>query len=294
MEAIERILFDALAHGETVALPEVGTLIVERVAAVFESNGALRPPYYKVVFSPQVRTGCRSLGDEAGYAAWLKATLREGGVRDLGSAGVLRGGVFEMSQALRERLNPQGVQSVPLHPLHTGRRPAAIVVGVLVAAVLVWWIGRNVSLRPEAHMTVSVHTEQTWGADPLAQDPWGDDEVAEAEPAGEVADTIAAVTAADATSAAQTETAAEPAGQNVEAAGPMFHVVVGVFSEEENADKLIASDPLKIGGERYRKVAFRGNKILVSAFAATDRASADSCRRALSHRNGDLWVYEAR
>lgn len=292
MEAIERILFDALAHGETVALPELGTLTVERIAAAFESNGSLRPPYYKVVFSPQVRTGCRSLGDEAGYAAWLKGTLREGGVRDLGSAGVLRGDSFEMSQALRERLNPQGVQSVPLHPLHTGRRPAAIVAGVLVAAALVWWIGRNVSLRPEAHMTVSVHTEQ-WGTDPLAQDPWGGDEVAEAEPAGEVADTTAAVTAADAASAAQTETAAET-GQNVEASGPMYHVVVGVFSEEENADKLIASDPLKIGGERYRKVAFRGNKILVSAFAATDRASADSCRRALSRRNGDLWVYEAR
>lgn len=141
-------------------------------------------------------------------------------------------------------------------------------------------------------MTVSVHTEQ-WGTDPLAQDPWGGDEVAEVEPAGEVADTTAAVTAADVASVAQTEAAAET-GQNVEAAGPMYHVVVGVFSEEVNADKLIASDPLKIGGERYRKVAFRGNKILVSAFAATDRASADSCRRALSRRNGDLWVYEAR
>ena len=53
-------------------------------------------------------------------------------------------------------------------------------------------------------------------------------------------------------------------------------------------------DPLGIGTAGYRKVPFRNSQLLVSAFASTDRAAADSCRRVLSRRNGELWVYEQR
>lgn len=288
---MDHILFETLAQGRSVALPGVGTLTVERMSAEFVSNRSLRPPFYKVVFTPQVRTECRSLGDEAGYAAWLKATEREKGVRDFGSAGVLRDGVFEMSPALFDRLNPQGTHPVALHPNCSVRRPAAVVAGVLLAAVIVWWIGRNVALHSDVQVAVSVHTERAWDAECFGE---AGEPATEAVPEMPAADTLRQDTLPPG-GLAEMPVESVPAEQRTEPDGrPLFHVVVGVFSEEANADKLIASDPLAIGRDRYRKVAFRSGKLLVSAFASTEREEADSCRRALSRRSGELWVYEQR
>ena len=279
MEPLERILFDTLAHGRRVTLPGVGTLAVERVVASFVSGRSLRPPYYKVVFVPQEDAAGRSLGEEPGYAAWLKGTEREQGVRDFGPAGILRDGTFEMTPALAERLNPQGTDPVPLHPASRAGRVVAVVAGVLVVAVaVIWWGSRSgdVDVR-------EVRAPQTVAA--------------EARPVDDGAATAVRVAEQEAATPADTLSAASPAAVLPEAepaAGPLFHVVVGVFSEEVNADKLIAADPLGIGTAGYRKVPFRNSQLLVSAFASTDRAAADSCRRVLSRRNGELWVYEQR
>lgn len=279
MEPLERILFDTLAHGRRVTLPGVGTLAVERVVASFVSGRSLRPPYYKVVFVPQEDAAGRSLGEEPGYVAWLKGTEREQGVRDFGPAGILRDGTFEMTSALAERLNPQGTDPVPLHPASRAGRVVAVVAGVLVvAAAVIWWGSRSgdVDVR-------EVRAPQTVAAEARPVDDGAATAVRMAEQeAATPADTLSS------TSPAAVLTSAEPA------AGPLFHVVVGVFSEEANADKLIASDPLGIGTAGYRKVPFRNSQLLVSAFASTDRAAADSCRRVLSRRNGELWVYEQR
>lgn len=70
-----------------------------------------------------------------------------------------------------------------------------------------------------------------------------------------------------------------------------YLLVVGVFSTDANADKMISQDPVGSGPDAYRKYPFKGGKILVSVFASDDRSVVEKRRRELRAVAPEMWIY---
>lgn len=72
-----------------------------------------------------------------------------------------------------------------------------------------------------------------------------------------------------------------------------YYVVAGVFSTDQNADRFIASDPVKSRyGLRYHKMPFKGDKVLVGVCPSATREEAEAYRKELVSENPGLWVYQ--
>lgn len=291
MNTVEKSIFDALASGRGVNLPGLGSLFVVRQPAGFVSGKVLRPPHNKVAFSPEQHEGYLSLSGRE-YDAWFAAAVRDRKVVEIGGTGVLRDGVFYPSVELFSALNPDGAEPVVLR-----RRPllwwkTAVSVVLIAGAVIggvIWLDGHLSGMAEDADRSLVADIQDVASAEAAAADHLERDalvstvESGSAVPSEEVAADSAPVVAEP---VSETGAAAD-----VSEAAVVYHVVAGVFSEEANADKLIARDDLGIGSANYIKVPFAGGKTLVSAFSTTSQEEALARRRLLCGTSGDLWIY---
>lgn len=151
MNNIARIIFEMLASGRGVYLPDVGSLYVERSAAKFISKKEIRPPYNKAVFSRREVAGAESIVDimvaggmsreDAGrdYAEWIKRIRNDKGILEISEVGVVKHDFFYPSAALHDRLNPEGKDNVILRSQGNGGRMAltALIILVVVATAII-------------------------------------------------------------------------------------------------------------------------------------------------------------
>ncbi|HIW98232.1 MAG TPA: hypothetical protein H9866_07075 [Candidatus Tidjanibacter gallistercoris] len=324
MNAIEKTIFDTLAAGRGINLPGIGALRVERVPAQFLSGRSLRPPHNRVVFTPKTNPSYPSAGDMPGYEAWLAHGARNDGIREIGGVGVLRGNTFYPAAELHDLLNPQGTEPVAVKPRTAFWKKALVGAGVLAVAALVLaavitlsdFAERKTGARtaPDAALIAEEANEgaASRGESTIAPVVTGEIEE-ELAAAGEAAsgpanaaDRVPALTETvpemPSSSAEGNDTAiadkikrrAEEYAAGPSARSPEYHLVAGVFSEPENADRLIARDPLGIGSANYRKVDFGQGRTLVSACSSTDRTVVETRRRELQRINAELWVYETK
>ncbi len=137
-------------------------------------------------------------------------------------------------------------------------------------------------------------------ADKAAADKKAADEKAAAEKKAAADKAAADKKAADEKAAAQkaaatnaTKPATTPATATATAAGPLYHLIVGVFSTEENADKCIAQTKAKVSGLAPSKFKM-GAKFGVSAFSSASQAEVNKKKDELKGQMPDLWIYKGK
>ncbi len=123
---IDTIIRNTLRKGRDIYLPEVGTLIVRRNAAVRTSNNRIEAPYREVLFTGEnrgesivdiiVRITSVTHGRATDiYNQWLQLSRRDGAVTIVG-VGVVRDRNFVADESLASVLNPSKREFVALRP----------------------------------------------------------------------------------------------------------------------------------------------------------------------------------
>ncbi len=124
---IDNLIFNILAGGHDLYLPDVGSLIVRRNGAARISSGRLVPPFADVVFSRELRgevltdiiASKANVSQERAteiYRQWLQhATVGE--VVLIGGVGEIRNGKFITDKNFDNMANPEGRNEVRINPI---------------------------------------------------------------------------------------------------------------------------------------------------------------------------------
>ena len=325
MEAIDKLLYNLLASGESVVLPEVGTLRVEQTPTTL-SGKVVSYASRRVRFSSRadrkVRTLVELMVSEYGltaevateaYGEWLRVA-RSGSEVKIEGVGSLRKGFFTPTNEFeREALNPW--QPAPV-TLHRRRSPLPYIFVACIALGAVggwWWIVGN---EQRANEVVNVIAEAVDGeiteeaivasleeyAEELESTKEIEKEIVEVKPKVAEATKPAPTPAPTPAPAPAPKPTPAPAVQAVpeafipvqpaERTAGKYVLVGGVFSTNENADKFIAEDALGVGRSAYSKHPYAGGKILVAVGVFDTSEGANARRRELSSVNSALWVHK--
>lgn len=308
MDTIAKIVYDKLASGGGIHLPEIGWLYVERDAARFISAREIRPPHNRVVFSRRPNPLLESVVDilaradgmtpeRAGeqYSRWLDKAQGERGFVEINGVGVIKNNFFYPSVELNDRLNPFGNKNTPLK--RRGNEKAIMIASaVALLAVIVILVFAFAGKGEKREKKPRERTEQASAA-PSA----GSESVREAvagERAAQRGETQQQAAKSESNTRPQGTSAPKPAAtpSTKPAAQPQqtvttYHVIVGIFDTQRNADKCVSEDPVKIGRANYRIYPYRGDRLMVSAYESTDKAAAEARQRELKKYKPDAWVY---
>lgn len=327
MEAIDKLLYNQLSSGESVVLPEVGTLRVEQ-SATTQSGNRLVCGLRRVRFSSRTDKGVRSVvsvmveeydlsSEEAteAYGEWLRSA-RKGPEVTIEGVGSVKKGFFKPTEEFdSEALNPW--QTAPV-TLHSRRLPLGWIFTICVvlgaAGAWMWLVGGGAekeTTKEIAEEVDSVITEEAIVAsleeyaEELEVAPTPEEKpIEKPEPKPEIKPEQKPApkptpapqqTQPKQVAPAEQSAPAVPAAiipiQPVERTSGKSVVVAGVFSTGENADKFIAEDELGVGSGAYTKHHY-GSKILVAVGGIFDTATAaNTHRRTLPSTDGSLWVY---
>lgn len=298
MTTIDKLIFDKLAAGQGINLPDVGALYVEREPAKFISRSEIRPPQNKVLFSRRRAEDFDSVIDllmaadnvkraEATqtYREWLAKSKESKDLVEMNSVGVLTNDFFYPSALLHDTLNPAGGEPVALRRNRSGNGRTWIIaaLSVLGAAVVALYIlfGLHMCSGPECKAVAEDRQ--------VAQQ----DNKAVVESATVVAETeeqsVEDVIQQGLEEYAQDLAAVAPAVVEKPSV-PLHYVVVGVFVKESNADQLIEDDYLMVGRDAYAKMPYR-NRTMVTVFSSPDIRAAYARREELLDLDYDIWVY---
>ncbi len=309
MNKTEKTIFDALAAGGGINLPDIGSLRTEQCAAEFISAKSLLPPHSRIVFSMEANPAYPTVARDEEYLRWLEHAVHTDGVVEINGVGVLREGIFYPSVELHDTINPQGAQPIDMKRHHGTRDRFLVGAAVIAGAALIMTIviainefvmGRDTAgpapeYVAEAEETIAASRGESTIAPAVAEEAF--------EEVAEEFDTAAAAEETVSEAAAATDIAPEDAiQQQLENYAAMtsapsetvYHLVVGVFSTPSNADRMIREDALGIGSANYTKADFGNGRTLVSACSSTDRKTVEARKRELAGRNSDLWIYTAR
>lgn len=299
MNTVSKIVYDKLASGGGIFLPDVGSLYVERDPARFISKKEIKPPHKRVVYSRKHNPALESVVDllartesvEAGmapqyYADWLAGAGGGSGFVEINGVGVIKNNFFYPSVGLYERLNPLGGKNIQLKRSGNNSRKL-LIAGIAVlalAAVLLAVLSLDRSYhrenRAESIGNLIQDNDSYWGRDSSGAEDYEayDDPEEDTEGISE-------------TAGAEGTTAITVKDNGSRSAVPAYHVVAGVFDTKRNAEKCVREDPLRIGSNNYKIYPYKSDRYMVSAFETTDKAAADARRRELRKYKSDIWVY---
>ena len=281
---LNRLIADKLAAGESLYLPEVGTLMVKRVAARRLSRTEVVPPQRVVEFqhTPEGANLVELLTEAAAttpesaaeiYQRWLSHTLAEG-VLTIEGVGVLRHKSFTPDKEFDARLNPQGKHPVVMPRRRHRSKDWTLIFGI-AAVVMALGIG--------LYAYFVLYKDKPSTAPTVAALPM---------PEKQQPDTMALAT----THTAKTEPApvAPKAPETFERlTSGHYYVVLGVYSTPENAIRA-AREAMEQEPKMQPSLYYFGQKYLVAAFTSADQAECESVRRANAEKFPSLWLYRAR
>ena len=323
MKTIEKIIFDRLASGSGIELPEVGELRVEREAARFRNDTEIIPPHFRVIFDqdgkntekPLIdliseRKGIDAASASEQYMQWLGTARKEENIVEINDVGVINDGIFYPSIGLYEALNCGNTENVTVKKRSSAWKNVFIGLGVGGAAaivlLLVMVLDRRISSEAEENYGVEYametlrrekEAEETGESVIAAIVPADTEEITDisrgSSPSADVEDIILQELENYAkASSVDTEPATTSAPQNnVAGNSPVYYLVAGVFSEPANADKMIKEDRLGIGSGNYMKVDFKDGKTLVSPYSSNNRQDVERRRKQLGGSNSEMWIY---
>ncbi|MDR2885333.1 MAG: SPOR domain-containing protein, partial [Rikenellaceae bacterium] len=197
--------------------------------------------------------------------------------------GEINGKAFTPSPELDKVLNPVGGRAIQLTP-RVQSKQIAIIAGVVAVVIVGLFIYFHRSPEERRH----AYQEQ------MARD-LERRNLERAQKGMEMVTADQAPPGLDGTDAADaqpaTQTASTPAAT---AAGPLYHVVFGVFSTPENADKFIREFKAKDTqtAVSFTVVKMGNGKLVVSGFASADEKQADAKRKQYAAQYPGLWIYK--
>lgn len=276
---INRLIADKLAAGESIYLPEVGTLRVKRVPARRLSHTEMVPPQRLVDFDAtesglnlvtllvEVAKTTPEAAAEI-YQRWLSHTNVEG-VLTIEGVGVLQHKSFVVDPTFDGRLNPQGK-----HPVLMRRRKRfdwTLILGIVavVAALAIGLYAYFYLYKDQPS------TEPTVVALPMPTKP--------------AVDTVAMATVA--TPPAVVERTVPEVVQAMTSGH--YYAVLGVYSTPENAMRA-AREAMDADQEVQPALYQFGQKVMVAAYGSADQSEVDTFRRAHAEHFPELWLYRAR
>lgn len=124
---IDNLIFNTLADGRDLYLPDVGSLIVRRNGAARVSSGRLVPPFTDIVFSRELRgevltdiiAAKANVSQERAteiYRQWLQHASADGAVI-IGGVGEIRNEKFMTDQNFDNMANPEGRTEMRINPV---------------------------------------------------------------------------------------------------------------------------------------------------------------------------------
>lgn len=294
---VDKIIRNALLKGESIFLPGVGSLTVERQAAVRTSRTTVEPPRKCVIFSDN-RIGHSIIDEIAGlgvepeqahelYNEWRVQACSEG-VLSIDGVGSLHNEIFSTDKALLALLNPHGTTAAIVKPRHDKLLyifAAMCCLFALCVAGYVWLsYGDKEAYYPSPKVEpvgagVNVVPETT--------------EVAETSetPAEGAIETVAAE------SKPEQLTPAEPAKATSEDKNTVLrstsgrsYVVLGIFSTEENAFKAVQNAEKSYPAADCRVYRY-ADKFMVSLYEGENSKECLEYMRTVKSLFPDLWIY---
>jgi len=308
MNTIPKIVYDKLASGGGIFLPEVGSLYIERDPAKFISKKELKPPHNRIVYSCRQNPSLESVVDTlarteaipaesaAGiYAQWLEEARGDRGFVEIHGVGVIKNNFFYPSVGLHEKLNPLGSKNIQLRRYKKNSHIWLIaVMAVLAIAAIVLFLvasaNRNSHRKAIMERMETVISGSHYEDYPDAVEEDNDMRGTKTGPDdGKEKDKRTVEKEVKAENTAREQKATGLSATTV--VNPTYHVVAGVFDTRRNAEKCVREDPLKIGSANYKIYSYKGDRYMVSAFETSDKAAADNRRRELRKYKSDIWVY---
>ncbi len=310
---VDRILFNTLARRDSVALPGVGSLLVERQPAQRTSARQMNPPRTLIHYTGEERGialphliaaagGCSEEEAREIYTRWLEKT-REGEVLVIGGVGTIAERRFTIDPQLDKALNPLGKKPLTLRPrCWINPLLAIVVLASLAVTGTLLYLSREPLLR-SIHRKETVHTEAICLTEPAQpteclQPTLPDDSLEVNTPTETLVEPLAEGVTNEqlaTPSAAEAATAGtEMPHQEITRTTPgQTYVVAGIYSTEENARRAageIATDYPELTPHIY----LYGAKWMVSLH---EDASAEACQAFITQYtpqiNG-LWPYTKR
>lgn len=300
-EQVNCLVGNLLAGGDSVFLPEVGTLYIAQRAAHKISKRMVAPPCRVVAFTSQEKglslvariahvAACDETVAQDVYGRWL-TNIRKNDALVMEGVGTLHGQLFKMDATFDVRLNPQGHTPIRIRRSHC--MDWTLWVGVctilcVVAGVGYWWF----FIQPQ---TISVSSGQK--VVELKQNtdrPMIDTTVVESSL---VKSTPNVVQPAESVVESKLTTLPNPEPTTPAEAAALVsghkYVVLGVYSTFENAVRAVteaaqAKSPLTCGIYRF------GAKFLVSPFESVDQETCTLFIRAHADNYPAMWTYTAR
>jgi hypothetical protein len=292
MEPIPQLIFNRLARREQVILAGIGVLHTEREAATVDSTGILTAPRTRVVLSRAEDTADENLSEaiaaESGiplseirpqvhrWLTELKAASAGGALSIDGVVHVDASGQATPSPELNALLNPLGADGIRL-PAHRPEPPKR-------RRRNLWWLW--LLLLAVLATTGWYGYTRGWFTLPIDRSPAPVPEQPEPAPEPTIAaDTVPlmpALSTLPADSTAQAEPTAEPVRETA------YHLVGGVYSTRENAQRFIRQDvPTSL---RPTIIPMSNGKFLVSLAHYPDKPTADREADRLRPDFPGIWV----
>lgn len=302
VDQVNKLIGNILAERGEVALPEIGTLSVERHPAERLSRSMIKPPCRKVVFTPEIRgkrlaiyiaeaARCETAAAEEIYGRWL-ARVYADEVLTIEGIGTLKNKQFILSAEFDRRLNPQGTGPVKVH------RPigfdwvlwcgvVAIGCGLCFGAYYLYdnrdeYFGVN-PVEPitkvEKMESVATTPVEEPVTDSLATEPAVTEQPVATEPAPEKEDILLS-------GSGTVDAPAKRVSQR-------SYVVLGVFGSKDNAQRAVEIAH-KNHPDWHLGVYRLGENLLVSAFESDSEEPCRLFKRAHQAEYRDMWIHKAR
>lgn len=324
MKTIPQVIFNLLAQRKEVVLPQFGTLKVWHIPAVTDlRTGALITPNNRLVFNENTPEGATLLTEHIAhmsgvevsqvqpvYDKWLADLKKESAEGRYTIEGVCtltksKDGVYTVQpdEALEQLLNPIGrstleipysneykkgsgiptakktVASTRQQPKEkrTGSKKRTGLVVILIVTLLLILGGGGL------HYYMFMQKTSETPSAPLQKE-----EHIPVPPPAVVTDTIPGDTAVVSTPAQQEPAIEQPAASAQSQQGPVYHVISGVFSSRENAERHIAEDGLD--KSKVEIIPTANGKFMVSAGKFSDKDAADREMERLQEKCPGAWV----
>ena len=271
MSTVDKIIYNALVGRKAVEVPNVGVLRIESTPAQKGKNGEMIPPQNRVVCSDSaVGAAVVSVIDEISevggvgevqsvqiFNDWYESA-HKANVVHIAGVGEVADGVVKVDAELAAKLNPT-------MPDTTYRRRSFIKwiwILLLVFVVIVgWWVFAYWDSVKERFLECQTKKAAT--------------EIVAEQPALE-------------------PVVEEPIGaQSAEGDQRGYHVIVGVFDVEANADRMIARMADEGYTSTYKFIPGRA-RFYVTAGRFDDEADAIRLKRQIDEVVPDVWVYKYR
>lgn len=308
---IDTIILNTLRKGRDLYLPEIGTLVVRRNAAVRNAN-KIEAPYREVLFTGENRgesiidimvriTSVTHSRAMAIYDQWLQKSLRDG-VVVIGKVGSICDRKFVADESLDGTLNPSRKKRVALRP-HTNTlvyvlAMLCVLIAVGAGGYMLYTGGVFGTIGEGKSASEPIVTESVEAVIPIdEQQETGvqTESVAQAE-AEDVSVELKPAPSEAPTAKAQKTTSATNEYEPLPMSRGASYAVWGVYSERANAERYMRHVNSRFEDVRSR-IYIYGERYMVAVYEESSRGECARLVTALKKRDAafkDMWVYTNR